>query len=627
MDRSIHRQAFAVVLAMVLLLGGAARRAPAGQGNQTGQEARVAALIALLGAEDFSAREKAQGELAQLGLEAFDALHTAQNHHDPEIALRARYLVRSMSVRWFSESDSPEVVRILKGYGDLPEADRRNRLEKLAALEEPQGIVPLCRLSRFETVDPLAKYAALKIMEAAPPDDVAAKAERAKTIESIVGSGKRPAAHWLRLHARTLANPVATLADWDQATQEEQAAYKEHPERTTPEIVRDLHRYQVELLTRLNRGEEANAVIRRTYSLLVDAPPEQIQETVDWLRHREAWPLVVEVCEQFDASVQKTPMLLYRLAEAYEKLGQSDKAALAAKTALLSNPQSVDEHIRVADLLEEMPGLARFAEAEYREVLKNAPSGSGPDFKARFRLAELLHDQLQELPAAEILKPVGDLIKKDEEAKRTCERLGRDPDGVIARMHYFFASYHHEQGDAPEEKRHLAAAIEVDSIDADVLIAMYRFPAADEAWKAMTKEKIATAAQQFRVQIDGLRATVDTTGGEQSDTLRDLAIASNLYAWLVGNTFGDFDDAIKWSQESVKISQRLLDLKPHYPGFLDTLGRCYYAKGDLASAVKHQSLAVKLNPDSGQLRRQLKFFLQEAKVRGVKLPEAKGTQP
>ena len=51
---------------------------------------RIAKLIEQLGSEDFGAREKAQSELARAGLEAYDALHAAQGHHDPEIALRAR---------------------------------------------------------------------------------------------------------------------------------------------------------------------------------------------------------------------------------------------------------------------------------------------------------------------------------------------------------------------------------------------------------------------------------------------------------------------------------------------------------------------------------------------------------
>jgi len=168
---------------------------------------RIGKLIEQLGSDDFGAREKAQSELAQAGLEAYDALHAAQSNHDAEIALRARYLVRSMSVRWFADSDSPQVVNILKEYGDhLPEAERRARIDRLAALDDRAGVTPLIRLSRFETLDPLAKYAALQVMQLPPPESSAAKAELIKNINTIVASSKRPAAMWMRLYARTLAD-------------------------------------------------------------------------------------------------------------------------------------------------------------------------------------------------------------------------------------------------------------------------------------------------------------------------------------------------------------------------------------------------------------------------------------
>src|SRR5690606_13823104 len=64
--------------------------------SNTDQQVTIDRLIEQLAADDFASRERAQAELSKLGLEAFDALHVAQNHHEPEIALRARYLVRSM---------------------------------------------------------------------------------------------------------------------------------------------------------------------------------------------------------------------------------------------------------------------------------------------------------------------------------------------------------------------------------------------------------------------------------------------------------------------------------------------------------------------------------------------------
>ncbi len=70
---------------------------------------------------------------------------------------------------------------------------------------------------------------------------------------------------------------------------------------------------------------------------------------------------------------------------------------------------------------------------------------------------------------------------------------------------------------------------------------------------------------------------------------------------MVANTEGDYKDPLKCSQRS-------LELQPGEAGFIDTLGRCYYAVGDYENAVREQRRAVKLEPHSGQIGRQLEFF-------------------
>src|SRR4051812_22581766 len=257
---------------------------------------RIARLIEQLGSDDFAAREKAQSELAQAGLEAYDALHAARSDHDPEIALRARYLVDSMRVRWFADSDSTKVVAILKDYGNLQgeteEAERRSRIDRLAGMEDGMGIVPLVRLARFETSDVLAKYAALQVLELPSPADETVKAELLKHIAILAAKSKRTSAAWLRLYARMLSDPASTLAEWDQAAQAEHALLGgKNADKTSPEIVRELYRFQVRLLSRLDRAKEAQTVIRRTFALLdIDNTPATLQEMADWLISLKAWP-------------------------------------------------------------------------------------------------------------------------------------------------------------------------------------------------------------------------------------------------------------------------------------------------------------------------------------------------
>ena len=63
----------------------------------------------------------------------------------------------------------------------------------------------------------------------------------------------------------------------------------------------------------------------------------------------------------------------------------------------------------------------------------------------------------------------------------------------------------------------------------------------------------------------------------------------NQWAWLVTNTEGDFAQAVQHSLRS-------LELAPDEPSYLDTLGRCYFAAGDVENAIKSQRKAVELAP-------------------------------
>jgi tetratricopeptide (TPR) repeat protein len=571
--------------------------------------ARVAELIQQLGAEDFAARESAQAELAQLGLEAFDALHAAQNDNDPEISLRARHLVRSMSVRWFHESDAPEVVKILRGYGDQVEGERRNRMESLAKLPEQLGVPALCRLARFETVDPLAKYAALQVLQQPVLSDPPQRERLAKTITSIVGTSKRAATSWLLLYAQSLSDPAGSLAAWDSATRAEQASMDKNPEKTSPEIVRDLYRWQVDLLERQGKEQDAIEVIRRTFTL-VNGTPDQVKELVGWLIHEQKHALVAEVAGRFTDTFNNSPELLYRLAETQLKLGDAAAAQATADRALSAAADNLDEHLRVASLLQESYGLHEWAEREYRHVMKQATPGSVPDFKSRFYLSELLHDQGKEQAAAETLQPVCELMDKDQAAKETCLRALRDPGGVVSRMHYFYACALIEQEKFADAEARLDKAVGHDENDADALIALFRLPNVSAERRDKTKALIDSSVALFRKQLDQYKANAEQAPtGELQKLYNDrVALMCNQIAWLVGNTYGDFDEA-------VRLSQRSLEIRQDYPGYLDTLGRCYFAKGDLENAIKYQSQAVKLDPHSGQIRRQLEFFKKEQAAR------------
>jgi tetratricopeptide (TPR) repeat protein len=86
----------------------------------------------------------------------------------------------------------------------------------------------------------------------------------------------------------------------------------------------------------------------------------------------------------------------------------------------------------------------------------------------------------------------------------------------------------------------------------------------------------------------------------------------NMDAWLIGNTEGDFDLAIQYSQNSLELlKNQPEELQINEPGFLDTLAHCYAGKRDFRNAVKFQARAAELDPHTMQIARALKQFKQQ----------------
>lgn len=597
-----------VRLSLVLLLL-AALAAPAWCQNQPAsrppedEQDRIARLIEQLGAADFSLREKAQSELGDFGLAAFDALSDAQHHEDIEIALRARFLVRSMQVKWHDDSDSPHVIQILRGYGDLSELDRKSRIDLLRTLPNREGVYALCRLARYEVSDELSKQAALNVMSQPAIEDAEARAAAAKRIAAIAGTGKRSAAAWLRTFAKTLADPESALAEWDAHAKAEHDVLTQFPERTSREIVRDLYRYQVALLQQSQHPQRAVEVIRQSL-VLMEGTPEQLAEIVDWLIHREVWSVVEEVAVRFPQAFAESPKLQYLRAEAFLKQKKTERAEELAQQALEASTDKLEDH-RLAALDLQKRGMFDWAEREFRAIISRATAGSDEDLRARAALAEMLHDIGRELAAAEALQGFVDAIDKDMAARDRAAQF-RNLEGVRSRLHYFYALDLLEKGDVEKATEQLDRGVQSDPNDADVLIALYRLPNQNEERRKQTLNYITKATEEFRAEINKAKLYTEQ---ELDEALKSrfnsyLAQACNQLAWLVSNTTGDYDEALQCSLKSN-------ELMPKYAAYLDTLGRCYFAKGDFDNAVKYQLLALQEEPHSGQMQRQMALFVKE----------------
>jgi tetratricopeptide (TPR) repeat protein len=547
---------------------------------------RIAGLIDQLGDDRFSVREAAQAELAKIGPEAFDALTIAENHPDLEIAARAHYLLGMIDFQWVRDDDPPEVKQALGEYERLDAEGRRARIQKLGEQPSLPQIMALCRLVRFEKSHVLSKEAALAIMNR----PVASHTDFDHDIIEAVASSPRPAAGWLRAFVLSHSQPEAAVKQWTEIIAREEIVLEQTPEQSRPEIVTALLKRQVDQLERLNRTDEALATMRRVVAQET-GQTQTLVELMHWLVEHKAWQLLGELEQRFGPRFQEDAVLLYSLAEAQASSGNEAQARHLADRAFGLNAGDAGAHVEVAQQLHKR-GLDDWAQREFRYVIELGPPESLNTLNAQFILGEMLHDQLRDLEAAQLL----------ESCLRTLEKAasgGNNKNGVdvrrlleairghtTARLHYYYACHWNAQGEHKKELEHLEKGIEADPLDADILILLYRLPDQSDEQRQKTEGRIAAAARQFRNQI--------------AQNPRD-ANGYNQLAWLLSNTDRDQEEALRCSLESLK-------LRPNEAGLLDTLGRCYYALGDYENAVKQQAKAVALEPHSGVMKRQFDLF-------------------
>ena len=248
--------------------------------------------------------------------------------------------------------------------------------------------------------------------------------------------------------------------------------FQNTPEKSAADLVRDLLRWQANLLERTGHQQESLVVILKTIELL-DGTRQQLQNAVDWLLEKRAWSTIEEVARRFPERFDEGAVLLYRLAEAQLQNGRRDLAEGTAERAAKASPESHHEHILAAYSLQER-GLFDWAEREYRYVIGAVPIGSQEGLQARLFFSEMLHDLQRDQDAAESLKDIVQAMDKDENIRYLIARFRREPGSLASRMHFFLSEHARVSGNAKEQIAALKKAVEFDSTDADVLIGMYR---------------------------------------------------------------------------------------------------------------------------------------------------------
>ncbi len=561
---------------------------------------RIHRLIEALGDTDYFVRQKAEADLGKIGLEALDALTAATQCDDMEIVTRANRLLCVIRSNWTVPGEPAIVSNILAGYDAQDDNLREMKIGQLIYLADDQGLTAVCRIIRYERSLLLAKTAALRLLETKVGK--AAKPDLAAIIQKGLGSCPRAPARWVRAWLQAGQDPQALAGIWTQLVTEEEGVLLRKPRDTSLSIIEGLLRLRIAALRKINHGADVAESVEKLIKLRHGEPAE-LAVLLNWLIEQKDWPTTRLVETRCQATIAESADLLYLVAEAQIRRGDAAAAEQSAGQALKLNPASDELSLAMhfqAGMNLQQRGRFAWAAKEWEHVIQNAP----PHFEVGVRtarlLAELYHDREEDQRAAETLGSIEKTF-----ARRSNQWPLLNPGNsdqltlgtLRARMYYFEACHCKAQGNGTKQRQWLDKALATQCYDIEVLIAGYQLPDSGPAYRKQIRELI-------EKQLCELREKVADFGSNRA-AAQAAAQACNEFAWLVANTEGDLDEALRFSKRS-------LDLVGQQGSYCDTLARVYFAKGDYANALKHQTRAAELLPDNRAVRKQFVLFQKKA---------------
>ncbi|HCK42337.1 MAG TPA: hypothetical protein DHW22_11990 [Planctomycetaceae bacterium] len=580
-------------------------------------------LIGELGHEDYLIRRRAEAQLIDFGADAFDDLQAAELNSDLEIATRAKYILYLIRVQWVHPEDPSDIRKLMKGYGEFSVASRRDRISQLAALEKDLGLGALCRIARYDASPILSRQAAVAILGGKVKHSHRISNVR-ETILDEIGDAESIPVQWLRMYLDQLQRPEFVNPKWLPLIDAELQLIQQEVEDEDFQLstILEFLRFHLQLGVQANDSKSVFETLRRRIDLrdqTFDDSTNSIINAIEWtdyekliyilyrqggtsqialafgavwaIEHQQ-WKVLDNLESYYQQEFETDRLMLYLSAIARGQQGRIQEAEEFASRGFEIVLKEVQLYNDFASLMSEL-GRHDWAEREWKHVIEEDPATSSASMSARFSYASLrLHDRGEDIAAAELLTETLDAIEASADIKR---RLLRDPGDreLIKSMRtqraFFMACHSEAQGDYKAQRKYLDRAAMYTMEDPDVLISKYHLQGANDTYRKGVQSQIKTVCKKLEDSIK-----------KNPNDISSL----NHWAWLVSNTEGDF-------QKAIKFSHRSLELAPGRASFLDTLGRCYFAAGDLENALRYQRQAVKLHPHMQVMHRQLALFEKE----------------
>ena len=621
------RLTVSLVLVIVLVLGLSLIVQPLrANDHEAGlSSAAIKDLIQELGSDSYATRLSAREKLERLGLNALDELQKAESDLDYEIALAASYLSKSLAIIWSRETDPPQVREALNEYNGQNAAERESRIKMLAELPGRLGLSALIRITRFDDLR-LSRKAAIAVMEQAIEGTVSAREKNSKIIHEGLSGVERQPADWLRVYAMDLAAGEYSTEQWKQQVRIQRDQLDSVSSAETNRIgVLGLVRVCAVHAAALGKRDEALRLAIENADLVSPTTSDLI-EASNWATDNGLHPFVVALQSVNQPMFDNSAVLLYGYANALRVGGDDTEAQEVADLAYEQNPlprtkearekmqpkeleDNAGAHRDIAVTLRER-GLFQWAERESRQIIDSLEFDDMGSIVARSDLSRMYEDLQRHQDVIDVLKPLVERMEKDAKFKQKMmsPMLSRLASSWQPRIDYHTAlttlEEHRDIEDADEKelsletaRKKMLAAFLANQNNIDVLIRMYRTDGDDE-WRALVGRLLDQAKRTSEARLKSMESLLKRARNAVND--ENFAELLNNHAWLICNTEGDLNLALKRSLRSLELVEDSAKL--------DTCARCYFAIGDFDNAIRMQKRALALDPYSPPLKRQLAEF-------------------
>jgi hypothetical protein len=579
-------------------------------GDDSISQQKVAELIAQLGDTNYAIRESATQQLRMIADHAIDQLlDAADQSNDLETALRAQWILETVSL--IRPDDPPEVADLLKNFSSRSLSQQISALSRLIRLEENAGITPLARLIRTNRSASTSYLAALILLQEWRPADPYWP-QLAAHVPDELAMSQRPAAlliNRLIIFSQKADNPESKLNVRKDAFKNFETAVDQFLELmpfkaqtfldyTTTREVRDLAR---EIVVRCHARaaiqaglpDRGVAVAKELLEFIPKSSDKYLLTTADvlfWAAHSGLANLVNYLPESLQATIENQAITLYAAARCEQLNGNETLADEMARRAFALSSDKTNEQMLAAVRLDHW-GLVDWADREYRRVITAPTLSAQQIIPFSIQWAELLNDFDRCNEASAVLNDVLTGSHGTIKNIRVMDSLGYSKEALAARQKFFLSRADKEKNKRERERQALDKALDEYPEEIDTLIAYYHFPGLLPADKEHIVKLIQGALKKLQQRID---------------REPDEPNSYNEYAWLVANTEGDLLRATRYSKRS-------LDLVFDSASFLDTLAHCYAAAGNRNEAIRCQVVALRKDPGSNTIQKNLQKFLSMQK--------------